>query len=380
MSSNTLDDDVFQYTGRETVPKDATIVHFHCSITDVENQTFRECTHMKVKEIVLNNGLQTIGQSAFAYCTSLERITIPSTVTDIGNCAFGECKSLREVVLNDGLEKIGNSAFRLCTSLESITIPSSVNNVNQGAFLECHKLKEVVLNNGLERIGLKVFASCKSLQSITIPSSVVEIGNSAFKDCIKLKDLVLNEGLVKIGHGVYRGCCSLESINLPTSVVKIGNYVFNSCLNLREVICSGGLPEIDYYTFNGCQALKRITFPNLSSCLEDIIRAGQVDIENKIQQYTNRGEIEWERGGTIYIPVEVTRSRDEWGLLKQCIDQIINWIRYYEMKEATTIFELALWKAKIDQVEDDICASDRDTCRVEVPGPVKDTILQYIDL
>jgi len=132
--------------------------------------------------------------------------------------------------------------------------------------------------------------------------------------------------------------------------------------------------------------LERITFPNLSSRLEDIIQAGQVHIQNKIQRCThiNRSYIEWRRGGTIYISADVARRicrRDEWYLVKRTKEQlhhIVNWIKYYEMKEATSLFELALWKSKIDQVDDDICASDRDTCRIEVPGPVKDSILQYL--
>jgi len=64
-------------------------------------------------------------------------------------------------------------------------------------------------------------------------------------------------------------------------------------------------------------------------------------------------------------------------LYRQRVDQIVEVITYYEMKEATTLFELALWKAKIDQAEE---AADinREAYRIEVPGPVKDTTLQYL--
>ena len=92
------------------------------------------------------------------------------------------------------------------------------------------------------------------------------------------------------------------------------------------------------------------------------------------------GEIEWERGRTIYIPTSVTRNNDMWKELKHRVDQIMSWIKYCEMKEATTLFELALWKAKIDRVEDGIYEHDCVAYRIEVPGPVKDTILQYLDL
>ena len=166
-------------------------------------------------------------------------------------------------------------------------------------------------------------------------------------------------------------------------MVEIGSWAFQGCSGLSEVVFSGGLPKIGSSTFNDCLALESIIFPNLSTRLEDIIQAGQMDAQNKVQFNINQSDIEWEREGTIYIPMEeVTRGRDEWewDIVKEHFRQIVNWIKYYEMKEATTVFELALWKAKIDQVEDGIYESDRGLCRVDVPGPVKDTILQYLDL
>ena len=104
MSSSSTSDEVFQYTGSETIPKDVTVVNFDCSVVDVEDQTFSECTQLK--EVAINNGLQTIGIEAFAECKSLERIILPSTVTDIDHKAFFNCKSLREVVLNEKIQKI----------------------------------------------------------------------------------------------------------------------------------------------------------------------------------------------------------------------------------------------------------------------------------
>lgn len=328
-------DEIFQYTGRETVPKDVTIVHFHCNVTSIDVETFYECS--KLKEVVLNNGLQTVGKKAFAQCKSLERITLPCTVTSIGMEAFFDCTSLKELVLNEGIQKIYPQAF--------------------------------------ER--------CKSLQSITIPSSMVEIGRFTFNDCKCLREVFLNEGLQKIGVNAFSCCHSLQSITIPSTVTYIGLASFQNCSELREVVCIEGLPEIESNTFIGCLSLERITFPNLSTRLEAVIQAGQVDVQNKIQQHINRDEIEWKRGGTIYILVDVTRSGEGWDLVKLQlrVDQIVKWTKYYEMKEATTLFELALWKTKIDQVEDDdVHACDRGASRIDVPGPVKDTIIQYIDI
>ena len=69
-------------------------------------------------------------------------------------------------------------------------------------------------------------------------------------------------------------------------------------------------------------------------------------------------------------------SLNNWPTIKQCLNRIVGLITYYEVKEATTLFELALWKSKIEQAVGD--STDRGACRGEVPGPVKDMILQYL--
>ena len=306
MSSNTSDDEVFEYTGNgQHVPKDVVSVRFHPSVNEADDMAFYNCSNLR--EVVLNEGLQTIGRNAFMLCRSLERITFPSTVTEVNEMAFYDCSSLREVVLNEGLQKIREKAFRGCESLQSITIPTTVTDTGISSFGSCTGLKEVVLNEGLEKIEWKAFANCPALESITIPSSVNVINRRAFSECV----------------------------------------------NLKEVVCSEGLPMIYFDTFGDCPKSERITFPNLSFRLDSIIRAGQVDVQNKIQQCINRSEmIEWERGGTIYIPVEVTRRRKGCELVQQHFSHIVAWIKYYEIKEGTTLFELALWKAKIDQVDD----------------------------
>ena len=258
----------------------------------------------------------------------------------------------------------------------SVVFHPSVAKAEDRAFLFCKSLRQVVLNEGLETIGGCSFPKCETLERITLPSTVTEIGSNAFNCCSNLKEVVLNDGLETIGGYAFANCRSLESITLPSSVVEIGSMAFRNCFRLSEVVCSERLPEIKSFTFDGCLALERFTFPNISSRLDSIIQAGQVGVQNKIQQYMNRSIIEWRRGSTIYIPMEITR-RDGWALVQQHVHQIIKWIKYYEMKEATTLFELALWKARIDLV-DDTTPFDRDLCRVEVPGPVKDSILQCL--
>ena len=366
-----------EYKG-EDVPQNVTHVQFHPSVVEIDNEAFHR--RDKLREVVLNEGLREIGAHAFSGCKELQEINIPSTVIKIDEYAFCTCKSLVEVVLNDGLTEIDSYAFTGCSSLQSITIPSTVTNIGLNAFMSCFELKEVELNEGLLEIRDCTFQYCKSLQCIAIPSTVEEIGRCAFNYCTNLRDVVLNDGLKKIGHSAFVRCTPLERITTPSTVTAIGSYAFRGCSSLREVVIHNEGVQIGDDTFEDCTSLERFKFPRLSNRSNNIIQAGQRDIEAKMDDIS---AVEW-RDGELVIPTVRREIEEPWGrvvnvveLDKEKINKIVRLITYYEIKEATTLFELALWKVKIGQA-DISNPTDRTACRIEVPGPVKDTILQYL--
>lgn len=114
--------------------------------------------------------------------------------------------------------------------------------------------------------------------------------------------------------------------------------------------------------------------------MDNVIQAGQTDIEPKMDDIPG---LEW-RGGELIIPAvrreivynEWRRMEDEFGVDREKLNKVERLISYYEVKEAATLFELALWKAKI---KTEISSpADRGAYRVDVPGPVKEAILQYL--
>ena len=277
----------------------------------------------------------------------------------------------------------------------------SVTEVEEEAFIECTQLREVVFNEGLKKIGNRAFMNCQSLsESISLPSSLTDIDERAFLDCSCLKEVRLCEGLQKIGDSAFGRCFSLQSISLPSTLMEIDKYALYCCTNLREVRLHAGLQTIGQNAFARCSSLERFNFPSLSTRLNNIMQTGHHPIvEANVDEV--RGVVE-RRGNELFVPgavigvsssnVMVTsnwntfqvRGGSSWNTIKASLDQILSWIRYYEIKEATTLFELALWKAKIDQVDSsepttyqEACTY-REACRIEVPGPVKDTILQYL--
>ena len=114
-----------------------------------------------VKQVIIGDGVTTIGSDAFRECSFLTSVTIPNSVTTISSDAFSYCRSLTSVTIGNGVRTIEGGAFSYCSSLASITIPNSV-----------------------RTIGGLAFSSCSSLASITIPNSVTRIWHSAFYGCI----------------------------------------------------------------------------------------------------------------------------------------------------------------------------------------------------
>ena len=239
------------------------------------------------------------------------------------------------------------------------------------------------MNEGLREIGKFAFEDCRQIVSMTLPSTLIHIEDDAFKGCVRMRKVVFNRmnhsKLKKIGRSAFNGCTSLQSISLPSSLTEIGENAFWFCQELREVVIHNEKIQIGETSFVGCSSLARLKFLGLSTRLDNIIQAGQRDIEAKMDDIS---AVEW-RGGELSIPA-VRRENHQWGRMetvvevdKEKLDKIVKLIRYYEMKEATTLFELALWKSKIDQA-DISNPADRAASRIEVPGPVKDTILQYL--
>ena len=244
----------------------------------MQSHTWEEATGKGV--ITFDGGIATVGENAFRSCKVLSSITIPASVTNIGNSAFYMCcdifnkTGLTTVTFAEGskLETIGEQAFYYCM-LSSITIPASVTSIGKSAFCYCSSLTTVTFAEGsqLETIGESAFSGCSVLSSpITIPASVTSIGKSAFSGC-SLTTVTFAEGsqLGTIRESAFSGCKVLSTITIPASVTSIEKSAFQNCYDssketgLAEVIFAEGsqLGTIGYMAFYNCKALSSITIP-----------------------------------------------------------------------------------------------------------------------
>ena len=300
------------------------------------------------------------------------KLIFDASVIEVPKNAFSECEHLKEVILNEGLQKIGSGVFYLCGSLTIIKFPSTVTEVGPGAFCGCEHLREVILNEGLQKIGDRAFAVCLRLTAAKFPSTVTEIGSYAFYSCTNLREVVLNEGLQTIMDEAFFGCESLTIIKFPSSVTEIGYRAFRNCSNLREVVFNEGPPTVKEAAFGRCASLAVVKFPSISKRISNLIDAGQTNVEDKV---TVNQHFEWGGGELLVSPIAI-RS-DNWTATRTNLEQVLAWISHFELKEATTLYELLLWKANIEKVGA-VTKGERSGCRVDVPGPAKDAILQYL--
>ena len=256
-------------------------------------------------------GVTSIGDYAFAFCTSLTSIIIPDSVTTISKYVFWQCDSLTSIIIPDSVTTIDEFAFRDCDNLTSVTIGSGVTTIAYGAFDDCFSLTSIIVDKdnpnyksidgnlytkdgrrliqyaigklnttfeipaGVEIVGHDAFSDCDSLTSIVIPDSVTTISKYVFWQCDNLTSIIVDEdnpNYKSIDGNLYSkdGREFIQyaigklntTFDIPAGVTTIGEDAFSICDSLTSIIIPESVTTIGSFAFRMCDSLTSIIIPD----------------------------------------------------------------------------------------------------------------------
>ena len=223
----------------------AYIDKFGCKYSD-DKKEFLRCPENYQGHYTIQEGVTSIGKSAFDNCYGLTSITIPNSVTSIGGGAFKDCRGLTSIVVESG-----NTTYDSRNGCNAI-IETATNTLVVGC-------QATIIPNSVTSIGWAAFAYCSGLTSVTIPNSVTSIGGRAFYGTAWLANqpdgviyinqllytykgempentsIVVRDGTTHICDNAFNGCSGLTSITIPNSVTSIGEDAFDECDALQTI-------------------------------------------------------------------------------------------------------------------------------------------------
>ncbi len=277
-------------------------------------------SYCDLKKVVIPDGYD-FETAALASHTKLEKVTLPSDITELTSNLFFQCNNLKSIDIPENVTRIGKYTFAYCSSLEDIYIPAAVSQIGSdaaevsvygntyehlpsgSAFAGCSSLKsftvhednisfisvdgvlyskdmsvliaypaaktgsEYIIPDSVSRISANAFHSASALEKITIPPSVSEIDSGAFAYCEALKEINLPDGITVINDELFNGCVSLGKLCIPQEAEKIGKSAFMNCSSLESISIPDNTVTIGELAFYGCRSLSAV---NISDNIAEI--------------------------------------------------------------------------------------------------------------
>ena len=283
-----------------------------------------------------------IGEQSLGYFRQfdmIQRIVIPSSVTEIAPLAFDGVMGLESLYISKSVVKIDANLFgefyivdntnparieidpvnpvydsrencnaiietatnTLIVGRKGSVIPSSVTSIADNAFKSCKELKSIVIPEGVKTIGKSAFEGCSGLTSITIPASLESIGSSAFFECTGLRSIKVAQGnrvfdsredcnaIVNTRTGELILACA--STKVPQGIKKIGYRAFYHCTLTNSLNLPEGIEEIADEAFTGCTGYSELVLPaSLKKLGKDVFSEKKVDMTFRISAVMAMGD------------------------------------------------------------------------------------------
>ena len=215
----------------------------------------------KIDEIVVPEGVTNIGDGAFSYVLA-KKVTLPSTIKTIGEKAFYGAY-ITEVNIPNGVTSIGERAFSACNKLQNITLPYTLSNVGDCVCAQCDNLVSANIQCCYASNKPKaMFSGCKNLKNVTLAADFTEIYERTFFGCESLENISIPDKVTALGHSAFYGCKNLKSISFSGDV-RIGIQSFYECYGLESITITG---NIEPASLMFCKSLKTVKIgPNVDN-------------------------------------------------------------------------------------------------------------------
>ncbi len=215
--------------------------------TDMTEVRIAQSLGIRVNPYLIVDGVLLSANTNLALMDDSGTLTIPETVTAIGEGAFADLSGLKTIIIPGTVKEIRTNAFRNNADLEKVILQEGVEAIGEKAFQNCSKLTNIELPESLTEIGSFAFSWCSSLQEVTVPLKIEKINSNTFYICTSLTKVELPENLKEIGGAAFSNCSNLEYIYIPSNVSSIESSVFTSCTNLSNIEIAS---DNEYYKYD----------------------------------------------------------------------------------------------------------------------------------
>ena len=270
-------------SGSVVIPASVFYEGVEYSVSSIGSEVFKG---RSLTSVTIPNSVTSIGENAFQGCSGLTsvhisdiaawcRISFGSGYANPLNCAhhlyLGD-EEIKDLVIPNSVTCIERCAFWGCSGLTSVNIPSSVTSIGSSAFYGCSGLTAVhisdigawckisfVQSSNPLSLARHLFLNGEEVKDLEIPNSVTSIGSSAFYGCTGLTSVTIGNSVTSIGNGAFYNCSGLTSVNIGNGVTSIGSSAFSGCSGLTSVTIPNSVTLIRDYSFGWCNALTSIT-------------------------------------------------------------------------------------------------------------------------
>ena len=327
----------------------------------IPNPVRRNCMpgNISLTELIFSEKATYIGADAFMG-SGITSVTIPESITYIGDSAFYRCRDLTSISIPERVTKIGNRAFYECVSLPSITVPESVTSIGSEAFYGCDNLTHIFIPEGVAMVGNPIgkeypliksliirsdieadvefdFASADSLRVIEVPAGMLNVN----RDGLGFTRPAFDSVTVTAGTLDYKGfefltlcrstlryinlskaentelpdealaeCYRADSIALPANLERVGYAAFRGCMALKSIDIPASVTEIDDNAFEDCRSITAINFGGTEGTQAQAGRAAAPAAQSELRRIGNWAFYNCHQLQHLVIPEGVTEIGD----------------------------------------------------------------------